>query len=330
MRKRINMVITVVLSLVFVLMVCSCSSKSTNDYSSDSDWVAEQNENNMDEQQLSDECDKVLAEGYDQKNNHYQLVANETEDYDGTQITMGVIKNNKWLVEMTEDFPFINEQGLIYDGPSGNFTGSIFDYENYTYKSFDYIGNGCFAYNSDGSIIYNSENGKYYAYYEEDKGLIHFDPRYITYNGENDNGEKTIILSYFTEDISPYDAKFVTLNLDTMKTNVIPINSGAEKENDSRAFAYSEGLFIIYKKLDENWGSQADYAGFYDLKGNKVIDLSKYKITTPPEGQPIEEENYFHFVDGKATLVVINDQQHKFKITIDKKGDVLKSVEYDI
>ena len=113
MRKRINMVITVVLSLVFVLMVCSCSSKSTNDYSSDSDWVAEQNENNMDEQQLSDECDKVLAEGYDQKNNHYQLVANETEDYDGTQITMGVIKNNKWLVEMTEDFPFINEQGLI-------------------------------------------------------------------------------------------------------------------------------------------------------------------------------------------------------------------------
>lgn len=50
---------------------------------------------------LSDECDMVLADGYDNEDNYYELVATETEDFDGTKIKIGVIKNNEWSIKLT-------------------------------------------------------------------------------------------------------------------------------------------------------------------------------------------------------------------------------------
>ena len=50
--------------------------------------------------QLSESCDMVLASGYD-GDDYYQLVANETEDYNGVKDELGVIKNNEWLLKPT-------------------------------------------------------------------------------------------------------------------------------------------------------------------------------------------------------------------------------------
>ena len=62
--------------------------------------------------QLSKSCDMVLASGYD-GDDYYQLVANETEDYNGVKDELGVIKNNEWLLKPTLDMPFVNDDGSM-------------------------------------------------------------------------------------------------------------------------------------------------------------------------------------------------------------------------
>ena len=48
--------------------------------------------------QLSDDY-VLLAYGYTE-NDYYELVADEKESYNGTEIKIGVIKNNKWSVKL--------------------------------------------------------------------------------------------------------------------------------------------------------------------------------------------------------------------------------------
>lgn len=64
---------------------------------------------------LSETCDAVLAEGTDVNGDYYELVATQEDTYNSTVIKIGVIKNNKWLVELSTDSPFLDvESGLLW------------------------------------------------------------------------------------------------------------------------------------------------------------------------------------------------------------------------
>ena len=85
-------------------------------------------------EKLSASCDYILAQATDSKGNYIELVANDGQGYDGKR-TIGLIKNNEWLVKMSSDTPF---ESIDVKG---------------TYKL---VKDNCFLYNS--YILWNFEN----------------------------------------------------------------------------------------------------------------------------------------------------------------------------
>lgn len=262
---------------------------------------------------LSDDCDIVLAEGYDKDENYYELVATETEDFDGTKIKIGVIKNNEWSIKLTSKSKFIGEEGLLrkYTGNS-NVTGSIYD----DYAAFYYIGNGCFYY--DG-IILNGNTNKYYTGNAQPiiqcKGLVS--------SQKNDTAQMICANDgkILLED--SYDS-FSLLDTNTMKVKVI----SSPKDYNMHVFPYSEGL-IAYLSFASG---KSDINGFYNIRGEKVIDLSKYDLSDKVYdingiGGDNKIMQSFVFEDGKCTFYITNDQGTDYKITINKKGKVIDSIQ---
>lgn len=247
---------------------------------------------------ISSECDIVLASGYDENSVMYELVANEYEDYTGTTIEVGVIKDNKWFVEPTSDSPFVENGGMFYNRK----TVSDIEREkkgwNYPFK---YIGNGCFAYGSQ--ILYNSTNGKtlnlqqeidFYCFAQLDYGSH-------SYINDRDN----IVLATDRQD------NIYIINTLTMEYRV------ADYEF-STVYAYGDGIFMASK---DTW--TFDYK-FYNLEGEELFALSDYgsfvsdMTSTKYDTNPV-------FSEGKCTFYTQNDQDSVYKITIDKQGNVLES-----
>lgn len=310
-KAAVKKVLIIVLCGIVALLCASCNKPNTGDNNAAENNTAEYSstaaettvEETTEPPQLSDDCDKVLAAGYDKDDNYYELVANETENYDGTKIEIGVIKNNKWSIPLTTDSPFIGKEGLLsrYNGNS-NVTGSIYDEE---FAVFYYIGAGCFCYNND---IWNGNNGKVYLSRENDdyKPVIE-----ITQTERIVNNDGQILLERSVEN------NYKLLNTETMKAAIIMLKKGYVNGID-HAFPYSEGLFAVMKNCD------IETNGFYNAEGKKVIDLSKYKLASKTF------ENYrtvqgLVIKGGKCTFEITNDQGTDYTITINKKGEVVDS-----
>lgn len=247
---------------------------------------------------LSDECDIVLATSSNYSDDLYELVANETEDYYGTEIEIGVIKNNEWLVPLSNDNPFLNEKGLVYTKKSDDL--SVFDEDLY----FEYCGNGCF-YNycfvkdivgqMSYGVIYNSENGKCYDLTEHNDvwprekpvesggNYIMMCKRYDAYDSNNE----------------------CILNTSTMELKELEVNGHAS--------SFSEGLFCL------TWSNKE---GFYDENGKLIIDLSEYDISSSPSQN-------IYFINDECTFKILNDTGNHYQITINKNGDVISSQKID-
>lgn len=260
---------------------------------------------------ISATCDKILASGYDADQNYYELVANETEDYSGTKIEMGIIKNNEWLIPLTANSPFVSDSGLLV-GASGNFKGSIYEEK---FAIFNYIGAGCFIFsrsNYDSGIIWNSNTGKYY---HDTTEIYDYTPQVYTSNYTYELNNKTIINNDGLFLLRPGGkGNYKLLNANTMEISDINL-----EEMGYSYFSYplSEGLFAIVN-TNSKYSPQPEN-GFYDINGNKVIDLSQYTFT--------EEYIDAAFVDGQCSFEIKNDQGTCYYITIDKTGNVINSVQ---
>ena len=306
-----------------MMLSSACSDKTSEaDYLEED--VAYKTELNDYETSLSDSCDLVLADGWNKAGDHYQLVGNETEDYDGTKVEIGVIKNNKWLQIMTSEHPFINEDGVLIGALShGSFQGSIYQIETNRNHYFSYIGNGCFIYVEDfGAVLYNSENKKFFVKTED--ALNALDVRAVDHTGETDYGEEHVVAydSNYANGHSTY--QIFDINLNTMESKKIDFNSDMKLE-DIIVGPYQDGLFYLSPKLNDNSGKKDSRSGFYDLNGNKVIDLSDFNLSILPNNQSMTYHEYFCFHEGKAKAVTLNDQGHYFEVIINKSGKVLET-----
>lgn len=107
--------------------------------------------------------------------------------------------------------------------------------------------------------------------------------------------------------------------------NTTEINMRNQNDIDY-VFPYSEGLFACM-----NYTLDVEANGFYNLKGEKVIDLSKYAMAENTYkfnggvGGPSGPVQSLVFINGKCRFKITNDQGTDYYITIDKTGNVIDS-----
>lgn len=266
---------------------------------------------------LSDTCDKVLASG-STNGDFYELVANQKEDYNGTEITIGVIKNNEWLIPLTKQMPFLDDDNKLLSGGA-----DIYGFEPYP-SYFYYVGNGCFLnqywtdVNSPKYTILNSNNEKiFYLDEQHDDFVLKYElaDEYISDNGTitqyNDgiskerfvNNEKGLYIVVYHK---VYDNTVNLLDSKTMKTSEIYFDN---IPNDIAPL--SEEMFFC-----RFYDSKGDKQGFFNINGEMIIDLSEFEICNT---------NNMIFLNGKCTFSIENEANHKYLITIDKTGKVIDS-----
>lgn len=273
--------------------------------------------------QLSDSCDYILCKGTDTTGNTYELVTNQSETALGYEITVGIIKNNTWLVPMSSDSPFLGYDGLfpMEDGldlgyvtqaelvashfyfiDSGAFMLKYYEYNRGDLRVvFD-----CNAMQSH-TFVENVDDYKWlYRYYElETRGSVE---SYDVISYGKIVTDDDLILLY--KDVSePFDwnspKKYDWLILDTKTMEIRTIASNVV--GNSPDCALSEGLFF------------ADDECFYNIHAEKVIDISRYDID-------LWEHGGLYFKNGKCTFIAENDLGTEFEITIDTLGNVLSEI----
>ena len=288
--------IAVMLAAVMIIL-CACGSNTANNND------ATKTGGNK-SAGLSGECDKVLCTGKDSSGNFYELVANEEKQGDDIFVEVGVIKNNEWSVPLTDESPFVGYNGALslYDEDYAETDGSIYDEE---YAKFYYVGNGCFYYNN---TLLNGDNGKGYIGKDEEYNIVvQYGDKFIC----NDDGK---FLLYKPED------KYMLLDAKTMKTQTV--NLIQDSWDIQYAFPYSEGLFACMNRTFDRHTN-----GFYNEKGEKVIDLSKYNLTNNTfsfDGKMDTVNQALIFEDGKCTFKITDDKGVDYNITIDKSSKELK------
>lgn len=236
-----------------------------------------------DAEQLSASCNYILGQATDSKGNLLELVANDGQGYDEKR-TIGLIKNNEWLVKMTSDSPF---KSIDVNG---------------TYKL---VKDNCFLYYNpynfdNSSTLWNFENGK-------------------TYKMESTKEDKWGRLDEKIAIISEIDRSTLSdyLIVEILNTDTMTIINELDQNCFTSVGEFSEDLFFSIGYFDDKDGDgeKDKISGYRDINGNLVIDLSRYNFNYASDTQP--------FSDGKATFKTRNEYGKKFKITIDKPGNVL-------
>lgn len=255
-------------------------------------------------EKLSASCDHVLDSATDSKGNIIELVANDSKTYDGSQ-SIGLIKNNKWVIEMTDDSPLIKDSGVIF-GYNNYKNGSV-------YSAFELISDNCFKFTEydEGSLFWNYETGKIYKMPDTFDDIVKNSIRNYLSNspsGSDARSEELILIK--EKDKADYTFKI-------FNTRTMSIVKSFPKDYFVNRYVqeFSDGLFFAAR--EKNGDSNSIESGYYDVNGNLVIDFSKfedkYNINTYPG----------RFIDGKTSFRVENESGKKFEITIDKQGNVL-------
>ncbi|MDO4748536.1 MAG: hypothetical protein Q4A12_05100 [Eubacteriales bacterium] len=264
---------------------------------------------------LSESCDMVLVSGSESNGDFYELVANESESYEGVRLEIGVIKNNEWLLELTTDMPFVDKDGNIY----GKKTTSI--YENNNLKFF-YLGNGCFLCESYmENMIYNCETQQYFEKKFENK----YDHVCITYNcltnfyGTEPNYSSIHMIS---KDNSRVITDFINygktadieiLDTNKMKSSTIRIDTPEDWINIGYVYPISNGIFAV-----ANEDAKHNKIAFFNINGEQIIK-NKYSLNTTDQN--------ICFNNGKCSFDILNENNKPYSISIDRTGRVLSSTE---
>ena len=264
-------------------------------------------QSDVESEDLSGQYDKLLAEGYSAQGDHYALVAKQKESYNGFEISLGVIKNNSWLVPLTADFPFKDENGLllitgvigetlskdlnhIY---SSDYKGDLISVSN----GFHYVEDGCF-FSAGADTIYNAETQQFYRFSQWDD--VYFlgrenDDTYYTYDGKF-AVEQSLDTIYGINNICLFDVQ-------TMQPSILIPETDYQLEAP-----YNEGLLAISSKY-----GQLLY--FYNAQGKKVLDISEYKTYDAEKG---------FFENGRVSFYVKNELGTMFELTIDTTGALIE------
>ncbi len=244
--------------------------------------------------QLSSQCTEILCTGYDGED-YYELVANRVDAFPESTFQFGAIKNNKWLVPLSEKCPFIETDGRWVGLKS-------YEENNISVEDFVYLDEGCFLYKN--SIVYKPETGIYFnvigthqrytdlfgTFYPElvvnDDLLLSVDENYELTIFNMRNGSKKVICGYFGDDV----------------------------REPNYLYGVHEGLFFALHITDVH---DLLYVGFFDSNGKMVVDLSEYNVVDLYRSP-------FYYKNGETTIKCLNDSGVEFYITFDTSGNIIK------
>lgn len=189
-------------------------------------------------------CDEIIAEGTNENGDTYQLVMNQAKSINGNP-TYGIIKNNVWLMEMTETLP----AGVTL-----------------TSHAF-FVLNSCFCYDD---FIWNVETNKVYILKDKQDPLLHYE--------DYSNGSRQIKSREITHEdfflVRAHDIQEEQYVYDFVNAKTMQVEKSFRSKLELGP--YSEGL--IYGQNSINPSEK----GFYDENGNQVLDLSKYYVANTP------------------------------------------------
>ena len=314
MKKVLSILIAVLTATSIIMSGCGNSNNSgQSKVSSDQEYAEAESEQTTPEPttketdppttaepELSETCDMVLASGYD-GDDYYELVANKVDSYPSTKYSFGVIKNNKWLVEMSEKCPFINEDGWWKGRDSSSDT-------NYP-CTFEYMGSGCFYYDANPEIVYKPETGVSFE-------VSNF-RSYSPYHNEGDPVDYSRLMNDNCEIIVPlwgdqHAISYINMNTGESKTTSLRLHNLA---NNIKIGLLSDGLFYAFEPSSF---SSDSFRGFYDLEGNQIINLMDYK---PVDLMDLGD---YMFYNGEYTIKARNDANVIFNLTYNTKGEIIK------
>lgn len=190
------------------------------------------------EPKLSDSCDLILAEG-SWNDDYYELVYNSSTSVNDSNVYVGIIKNNKWLMEMNSDT-------LLASGKINN-------------TDYYYLGEGCF-----GMYKYNSPDGyveQFYIYNPENQ----FSLEKVQFPGFGTNTEISVVDGKFLAAVD-FELSVVDVNKKTVKA--VP---GLVYQDYERCGRFSEELFFFN-------GNEKFKRGLYDENMNLKINLENYNV----------------------------------------------------
>lgn len=250
------------------------------------------------EVKLSEECDMILCTGYD-GSDCYELVANQIDGYPDSTFEFGVIKNNKWLVEMSSTCPFIDE--------SGWWKGLDKDYQSNTVSNedFQYIGGVLFIYKE--SSIYNPESGVCFENlcnrkYTEIENYEEF----LGFEVFKHNAGQNILFKYYNPKTGQSREVGGYFN-DVQRPDVL--------KDISCGLFYASG-----KTWDWHNFQYTRYNGFFDLNGQMILDLSEYTIT---------DYHGYKYQNNTYMITCSNNSGVKFNITFDTSGKIISQEKAD-
>lgn len=277
-----------------------------------SDETEVNKENEYSELALSQQ--KVVGFGKEENGTKYEIVANVDENYQGSKLLIGVIKNGQWLIEPNNDCPFINDDHINYQS---EWRRNGEDIENI---SCAYLKNGVFCNTKDMGTTANANLGQYlslwnveknkHLYYENVSNYLLTD--YGKLDKKNDN---FVFVQTFINGMNER-SKIYFLNTATFNAKKI---SEVVSKNDAICQQINEGLF--YSSVDLKSGKNV--GTFYDVDCNKQFDLSQFDT----EKTHIVSVGYFE--DGKCKIINQLDNGARYKNIIDKTGKVLSSEKID-
>lgn len=315
-------------SLLSVLLICIFVGCSSNDVSSGS--VDTANDNTMEttatteattqntqayvdedgivqNSELAKSCQKIIGSGADKNGDIYEIVANVNESYQGSELLVGVIKNSEWLIEPNNQCPYVNSERWGWDASGSDI--ELLD--------CGYLSNGTFYNSKDvttaspGSPVsegylelWNVETNQYL--YLEDTSSYSVD------DYSNLDNRKTDSFVFVISEIHGINEKSTLYLLDTKTLNVEKLY---EVVDDRSVICHqiSDGLF--YTSID--MVNKVRIGTFYNENGEKVFDLSEY------DTDQTEIVCVGDFENGQCTIYNQLENGSKFKITIDKQGNMI-------
>ena len=293
-------------------------------YRTDSAIVTDSKNNQ--EVSLADSCEYLIASGTDKNGDCYQLVGEDRESYEGSNIYMGIIKNNEWLIEMTSDVPFLDDNKDIYkymrtDGEyvfSGMATlkNAIHNTDGYSLTDrIGYISNGCF-------YLLGKRNGKSQIM-ETARTINNMIDTVVFWNGETNKSKviNNITLQYMEDyvngndviisELTDYnfslsndffaDIDIKLLNPKTLETKTMlsqTLNNKPNNDTVNNVKQIGDGLFYANN-------------AFYDTSGNKAFDLNEHY------------GEFSRFEDGKLEVIRRIATGTQYRVLMDKTGKVI-------
>lgn len=305
-------VLGIILVLLLVLGISSCKkqpSETITDSNSETNVTETTHlETTTQPKRLSEECTYILTTAYD-GDDYYELVANQTEDYAGAKIEVGVIKNNVWVLEPTSNMPFIGSNGALKNG-----TGI-----DGAKKCFCYIGKGVFLFSYDYKfpnmtisntldIIYNSATKESYECNDKHISLVKFK--------EYRTGEQIFTYpncDYIILNRTRYAGFYslTLLNFITMETKTLELSTKGFPADTDRIYPISDGTIAIVG---------GKHIRFYDTDGNIPFDGEFNYTSIPFDGDAFVMKN------GKCRFSVKNNNGTTYDIAINKYGEVIEQL----